>query len=408
MKDQIRSYFKQHKEEIRKKSLALLSDLVATQTINAGKSNLKDYPWMKVPGEESKAVDVLKKYFDKEGIKYNVHEKIPGRGNLISTYGEGAKSLCVGCHLDIVPAGDPKLWNSDPFVMTEKDGFVYGRGTLDNKGPMVSSIMAMEILRALKVPLKGTFMLAAIAGEEFHENDEPDPGFEFLVKEGFLKPTFAIIPDIGLDMKKIDIAEKGRMVLKVTSIGKQAHGSTPEHGINAVIKLAHFIANAERLELKYQPHEYLKKPSVNLGIVRGGVVANSVPDTCVATYDIRYLPGQTPDGIVEEFKTCAKGIPDSNFKFEIESSVLPHQVAPDNVLVSAIQQNSQTILGFKPEVFGLGGGTFAKPFNHGGVIAVGFGPGDEDAFHVTNEYLEIEQMLQFAELLACISVDLLN
>jgi acetylornithine deacetylase/succinyl-diaminopimelate desuccinylase-like protein len=293
-------------------------------------------------------------------------------------------------------------------VLTEKDGKAYGRGTLDNKGPIVACTMAMEILKSLGIELKGELILACIAGEEFHEKDEPDPGIKFLAKEGLLKPTFAIIPDIGEHMASIDIAEKGRAVIKVTSIGKQAHGSTPELGINAVEKLAQFIVNVTKLELKYTPHEILKKPSVNLGIVRGGSAVNNVPNNAEATFDIRYVPGQTAKGLVEEFRTCAKGIIDGKFEFEIMDDNPPHQVDPDNILVKTIQANTKEIVGKEPVVFGMGGGTFAKPFNLSGILAVGFGPGESDCFHVANEYLEIDEMLQFIELIACVSCDLLG
>jgi len=408
-KEKIRTYFKENKDTIRTKSLALLAELIKVKTVNPGKDNIHEFPYLDVSGDESKAVAVLKKYFDEVGFKYEIYEKIKGRGNIIATCGEGDTSLCVGCHLDVVPDGDPASWDSDPFVMTEKDdGKIYGRGVLDNKGPMVSCIMAMEILKDLGITLNGQLMLSAIASEEYHEKDEPDAGIGFLMEEGHLNPTFAIIPDIGENMKRIDIAEKGRVVIKVTSIGKQAHGSTPERGINAVTKLAHYITNIEKLEMKYTPHPILEKPSLNLGVVRGGQAPNNVPDVAEATFDVRYLPGQTAEEIVEEFKSCAEGITDGKFEFEAQGNVPPHEVAADNILVQKIQSNSEEILGFKPETFGIGGGTFAKSFCLGGIEAVGFGPGDDTAFHVTNEYLEVEQMLQFIELIACISVDLLG
>lgn len=408
MKNKICSYFSEYHDGIKKKALNLLSDLIKIKTINPGNENLKDYPFLKVCGEESKAIEILRQYLDKACLQYSVHETIKGRGNLIAKYGMGNVSLCVGCHLDIVPEGDLSAWRTDPFIMTEIDGFVFGRGTLDNKGPLVSSIMAMEVLQKLNIKLNGSFILAAIAGEEVHEKDGIDPGIGYLIKEGYLKPTYAIIPDIGFDMKKIDIAEKGRLVLKVISIGKQAHGSTPEKGINSVNNMARFISNVEKMKLSYRPHEFLIEPSVNLGIIKGGCAANSVPDYCEAIFDIRYLPGRTAQKIIDEFGVCTHDIINGNFKFEIDSDRPPHEISPISPLIKFIQSNTEEFLGIKPEVMGLGGGTFAKAFNLGGITAVGFGPGDENAFHVSNEFLEIKQMMQFAQLLACISVDILK
>ncbi len=408
MKSKIREYFKAHRDEIRKKSLKLLSEMVAVRSVNCGKAQLSDHPYLKISGEESKVVDILKRYFDAAGIDYKVYEMIEGRGNIIATYGEGKKSLCIGCHLDVVPAGERAEWASDPWVMTEKDGKVYGRGVMDNKGQSVACVMAMELLKNAGVSLKGELVLAALAGEEFREKDEPDPGIAFVTSKGYLKPTFAIIPDIGGHMMKIDIAEKGRTVIKVKSHGKQAHGSTPELGINAIEKLAHFIAKVEKFELKHEHHPILKKPSVNLGIIRGGSAANNVANYAEAIYDIRYVPGQSAEGIVADMRSCTEGIKDGRFEFEILDNNPPHQVDPDNILVKTIQSNAREIIGREPEPFGMGGGTFAKPFNLAGILAVGFGPGDADDFHVANEALDIEEMLQFIELIACISCDLLG
>ncbi len=408
MKDKIRAYFKEHKDEIQIKALALLKDMVAIKSVNCGKAQMADHPYLTFNGDESKVIDVLKPYFDKIGIKYDVYELLEGRGNIIAKLGEGEKSLCIGCHLDVVPAGDSNLWNTDPWAMTEKDGRVYGRGTMDNKGQAVACIMAMEMLKDMGVQLKGELLLAALSGEEYHEKDEPDPGIEFVTSKGHLKPDFAIIPDIAEHMKMIDVAEKGRVVVVVKSIGKQAHGSTPELGVNAIEKLATFISEMEKVELKHDEHHVLKKPSKNLGIVKGGSAVNNVPNMAEATYDIRYVPGQSADGIISEFKACAEKVNGGKFEFEVESDVPPHQVDPDNPLVKSIQSNSKEILGFEPETFGIGGGTFAKAFNLAGIPAVGFGPGEADVFHVVNEYLDIDEMMRFIELIACISVDLLG
>lgn len=361
MKSKIREYFKAHRDEIRKKSLKLLSEMVAVRSVNCGKAQLSDHPYLKISGEESKVVDILKRYFDAAGIDYKVYEMIEGRGNIIATYGEGKKSLCIGCHLDVVPAGERAEWASDPWVMTEKDGKVYGRGVMDNKGQSVACVMAMELLKNAGVSLKGELVLAALAGEEFREKDEPDPGIAFVTSKGYLKPTFAIIPDIGGHMMKIDIAEKGRTVIKVKSHGKQAHGSTPELGINAIEKLAHFIAKVEKFELKHEHHPILKKPSVNLGIIRGGSAANNVANYAEAIYDIRYVPGQSAEGIVADMRSCTEGIKDGRFEFEILDNNPPHQVDPDNILVKTIQSNAREIIGREPEPFGMGEGPLLSP-----------------------------------------------
>ena len=99
---------------------------------------------------------------------------------------------------------------------------------------------------------------------------------------------------------------------------------------------------------------------------------------------------------------------DGEFTISVEDWSDPHKIDPDNPLVHAIQKNTEKYLGFKPEPFGMGGGTFAKTLNLKGISAVGFGPGDDEAFHVANEYVEIKQLVDFACLICLVALDLLN
>ena len=94
--------------------------------------------------------------------------------------------------------------------------------------------------------------------------------------------------------------------------------------------------------------------------------------------------------------------------FEVVGSSKPHGIDPDNELVRTIQKNGEDILGFKPEPFGLGGGTFAKGLCFSGSLAVGWGIGCEDTFHVADEYIEIKQLMDFSLLTCLLAIDLLG
>ncbi|MEQ8167411.1 MAG: ArgE/DapE family deacylase [Candidatus Eremiobacterota bacterium] len=405
MKEKLRAYFEAKREEITEYTINILTDMVREKTVNAGKESLKDFPYLTIPGEESKVSSIVIREFEKMGIPYEVRELVKGRANVTGSYGKGKPSLLIGTHMDVVPPGDG--WDTDPFEPYVKDGKIYGRGVLDNKGPLACSLVTMKIFKELDIPLSGTFMVAAIASEEFREKGEMDPGIEFLIKNKYLTPEYAIIPDIGENMQKIDIAEKGRLVIKVTSTGKQAHGSTPERGVNAVFMMNDFLTELKHYKPSYTEHKYLGKPSLNLGVIKGGAAANIVPAKCEVLLDIRYLPCQTAEGIVEELKELSRKV-EGVFDFTIEQCSRPHEIEPDNILIKVIQENSKNITGFMPEPFGMGGGTFAKSFNLAGIIAVGFGPGDDFAFHVANEYVEIKQLVDFSHLLGAIAIDLLK
>lgn len=405
MKDRIRAHFAANRARYEREVVALTTELVAQRTVNAGKARLSECPGQDFPGEETRVVDVLVPRLEKIGATCAVHAMHPRRANLLATLGDGDKTLAIGLHSDIVPPGDG--WETDPYTVVERDGFLYGRGVLDNKGPIASSVVAMQLLAEVGVPLAGRLQLAVVASEEFHESDEPDPGIEYLLSQGALRPDFAIVPDIGEHMKAIDIAEKGRMEVFVTAIGKQAHGSTPDLGVNAVYPMARFVSKLEGHVLRHAPHPILGSATINLGLIRGGAASNIVPGECTATLDIRFVPGQTPDEITKEIEELATST-GGKWRVSQGAASQPHAIAADHPLVAVIQRNASEALGLHPEPFGMGGGTFAKSFNLGGIPAVGYAPGDDEQFHVTNESIEVKELVDFAELLALVAVDLLG
>jgi len=405
MSDAIRAHFAANRPAFRQYIVELLTELVAQRTVNAGKARLDECPGQEVPGEETRVVDVLKPYLEALDIPYEVHALHPRRANIIATLGSGGQAMAVGVHSDIVPPGDG--WATDPYVVTEKDGMLLGRGVLDDKGPIASAMAAMKLLVECGVQLDGRLQLASIASEEYHEQGEPDPGIDYLLEHTTWKPDFAIIPDIGENMKGIDIAEKGRTEIHVTAHGKQAHGSTPDRGVNAVYKAARLISLIEGTTLPHTEHPILGKPSINLGLIHGGAASNIVPGECGFTLDIRYVPGMSAEGVAEHIRGLAATVAD-DFAIRVGHDAPPHAIDADNPLVHAVQRCAEPVLGFVPQPFGMGGGTFAKAFNLGGIPAVGWGPGDDEAFHVVDEYVPVEQLVDFAECLALLAMDLLG
>ncbi len=406
-KDKIATYFEAHRDEIRKDILRLLGEMIAEKTVNVPTSKLPNFPYMNIRGEEKRVAKIVTREFDNWKIPYDVFEKTEGRPNVIGYIGSGEdkeKILFMACHMDIVPPGPG--WDTDPYVMTERDGKVYGRGVLDNKGPLASSMAAGKIMNELvdKSEMKGQLQISGMADEEASDPDGEDYGVHYLMEEKLINPAYAIIPDIGENMKKIDVAEKGRIVVRVTARGVQAHGSTPERGVNAINKMAKFLARLDQYTLKSKTDPILGNPTVNVGKIHGGAASNIVPSECYCDIDIRIVPGQTPESVRDELKGLSTEIAD-DFEFVLEDATLPHAINPDNILVKSIQENAAKF-GLKPEPFGLGGGTFAKGMNFHNILAVAFGPGDDNAFHVANEYVEIEQLVVFAEMICLIAVDL--
>ncbi|MCP4363978.1 MAG: M20 family metallopeptidase [Planctomycetes bacterium] len=382
-------------ESRRKELIRIASDLIATNTENP-------------PGRERLAAKVVQKYLDGMGIRHESFEKEPERANVVARVGSGSPSLLVACHLDVVPAGDG--WSQDPFKATVTDGKMIGRGATDNKGQMASCMILAEYLRGKEDSLNGEFILVAAADEERGSR----LGLEYLLDECGLRADYAIIPDISYSMKKIDVSEKGALFLEVTSHGKQAHGSLPETGVNAIWNMVELLKEIETLPsaFKHTSHPLFTPPTLNLGTIQGGATRNVVPGKCVAGLDIRYLPGDTKEDIIalveERIKKIEGANPQARFELKVGFDLPPSEVAYDNPIVGLIQRHTEDVLGVRPELIGMPATTVTKQLLDKGVTAVGFGPGEESQAHMADEFIEIQQLVDFAKIMARISCELLG
>lgn len=402
---QVSDYFRRHHQEVREEIVALTCRMVRERTVNVVPEKLADFPYLKQRGEEYRVAAIVCEALERWGIPFRVFEREKGRSNVVGKVGSGRGGckLLVACHMDVVPPGDG--WDTDPFTPVEKDGILYGRGVLDNKGPLAASLVAARVLKQVVGDdgIAGELIIAALADEEA-SSPEGDFGVGYLLEEGLIRPTCAIIPDIGENMRSIDVAEKGRVVLRIVAVGVQAHASTPERGVNAIYKMARFLTKLEQLQLPHQVHPVLGGPTLNLGEVHGGAAPNIVPGECTAYVDVRIVPGQTAESVRQTIAALAEQVA-QDFVVEVQSASPPHAIDPQNELVVAIQRNVEQLLGWRPLPIGMGGGTFAKTLNLAGIPAVGFGPGNDAAFHVANERVEIQQLVDFAHVVSLVALD---
>ncbi len=370
----------------------LLSDLIRARTENP-------------PGNEAEAAKVLAAFFDRFEIPHESFAAAPGRTNLIGRVGSGGKTLLLPGHLDTVPAGDG--WSYPPFEPTIVDGRMYGRGAIDDKGPMAAIALAGACLREC-ADLTGTVLLAGVADEETGSA----LGLEWLMQQKLIRPDYAIVPDIGGEMEEIDVAEKGLLHVKVISHGRQAHGSTPHRGVNAIWNLIALLERVRAAGLPAVPHDLLSPPTCNLGMINGGHAPNVVPGIASAVLDFRFLPGQT----AEQYLAClreladatARDLPEARFEMETLSALPATEVARDNPLVRIIQETTLAATGRPASLMGMSGATVTKQLVSRGVVAVGFSAGDVKLAHMTDEYVELEELVQFARVITLVAVRLLG
>ncbi|MBW2971808.1 M20 family metallopeptidase [Candidatus Woesearchaeota archaeon] len=363
----------------------LLCELIKAKTVNP-------------PGEEYVAAKIVKKRLSKMSVKYKLYEKKRKRTNIVAKVGnDKGKSILISAHLDTVPAGDG--WSTDPFVPVIKEGVLYGRGASDNKGQAAAILLVLDYLKSVEKQLRNQYVFVFAADEE----QGSVLGLKYLLNEKIVSPDFAVVPDVGGSMKKITVAEKGVLNLKVTAKGVQAHGSSPQKGVSAIVSMSKFIAKLEHHILKHQLHKFLTRPTINFGTIRGGSAPNTVAAHCECLMNIRYLPSQTPEGIIDELKEISERF--GEFSFEVTARMPPTEVDEKNILVETIKHVAAKH-GLDPKLKGLSGATDTKSFVLHNIPAVGFDFADDYVAHNADEYCKLENLFRFCHVLIDICLEL--
>ena len=189
------------------------------------------------PGNEAETMRWFARIFAREGIAFDTAVSAPGRGNIWARLKGGPQpALVLLHHMDVVPA-DPKYWSTDPFaattVMAGKDSMIAGRGALDTKTLGIVELEAFLALHRAKVPLDRDVIFMATADEEAGGNfgagwvvkhhPEAFKGAALLLNEG----GDGSISEDGKIHVAIEVTQKTPFWVKLTSIGKPGHGSTP-------------------------------------------------------------------------------------------------------------------------------------------------------------------------------------
>lgn len=300
--------------------------------------------------------------------------------------------------MDVVSEGDRSLWDTDPFVLTEKDGKLYGRGSADMKSGLAAFVIAMIELKENNLLKKGTIRLMATTGEEVGE-----AGSQKYFEDGYSDDIDAlIIAEPSQD--NIIYAHKGSMNFKITSTGKASHSSMPELGYNAIDQLMAYLTKANKIFREDgRENSALGKLVMNTTIINGGNQVNSIPEHAVAELNVRTIPEFNNEEVESIFRKLADEQNQERHQIDVEVTMSLSSVftKADSLLACLAQKIGQEYFGEVPPIKSSPGVTDAAnllknkddSFNF-----IFYGPGLTKMAHQANEYVEKDVYFSFIDL----------
>ncbi len=342
---------------------------------------------------ESAAAEVIARHLQKFGIDSRVDQWDGRRSNVIAHVKTARRrpALLFVCHLDVVGPGE-ESWRHPAFAAVEEDGKIYGRGTVDMKGPTAAVVAAICEVVNSRMTLAGDIVFAATAGEE-----TDSAGVQRFMQNRTWLPRLAgiVIPE-PTDLAVVT-AHRGLFWLKVTTRGKAVHSSMAERGVNAINSMKRVLDELEHYRIEFPPHPQLGKSSLSINMINGGAAPNIVPDRCALGVDIRTLPGQDPEAIRYDFeRILAKltaDVPQFEADLTVERSAGAMETDPAcpfvQMFCAAVGVDLTNAIAFTTDAPHL------APL---GVPIVIYGPGKPSLCHQTDEHIEIADLHAAADL----------
>jgi succinyl-diaminopimelate desuccinylase len=365
---------------------------------------------------EIKKVAALKEWLEKKGITQLEEYRAPDarvpcgyRPSLVATIpgaGKGPRIWMLS-HTDVVPTGDLEKWDTDPWVLKEEDGLIYGRGVEDNQQGLTSSVFAALTLVKEGITPPGDVKLLFVADEETGSHY----GLLWFVKNHpqlFTKEDLILVPDFGSpDSTHIEVAEKSILWAKFSVLGKQSHASRPASGNNAHRAGAQLLLRLDdelhkKFDAKdelYKPPESTFEPTMKLNNVPN---FNTIPPEDIFCFDCRVLPNYQLDDVKKLMSGVAMSI-EGQYKVKVnieyvQSEQAPPPTAVDSPIVVKIIDAVKEVYGTDAKPVGIGGGTVAAGFRSLGIPAAVWATLEEKA-HQSNEYCRVDNMVNDAKVM---------
>ena len=373
-----------------KESVDLLCELIAINSVN---SDLQGGVGESVVGE------FVARYLSDLGCEVERSEGLPGHLNVFGCFPDlpaGRKTLLFEAHMDTVPL-DPMPDALKPRVAA---GRVYGRGACDTKGSLAAMLYAFKLLSRHRDALSCNPIMMAAVDEEVAQRGirtyaKTQPRLDGAVVG---EPTNLLAA----------IVHKGCVRWRVRAVGRAAHTSRPHEGNNAIYQMVEFI-NQLRSQIEStlpaRAHPMAGAPTLTVGVIRGGIQVNIVPDSCTIEIDRRTVPPEQPDAVLAEVDDLIRRVEKDNpgFHFVREEPFVVSEyldTPPDREIAQSALAACERILG-KGELGAVAYGSDASKIAAiAGVPAVVLGPGSIDQAHTADEWVPVDEVVRCAEVYA--------
>ncbi|PKM58514.1 MAG: YgeY family selenium metabolism-linked hydrolase [Firmicutes bacterium HGW-Firmicutes-3] len=333
-------------------------------------------------------------------------------GNILGYIGHGSTLIAMDAHIDTVGIGELANWDYDPYEGYEDHEIIIGRGASDQEGGMASMVYAGKIIKDLDLADDYTLLVTGTVQEE----DCDGLCWQYIIEESKIRPEFVVITEpTSLNIYR---GQRGRMEIKVETMGVSCHGSAPERGDNAIYKMAPIINELKELHVNLLDNAFLGKGSLTVSeIFFSSPSRCAVADGCAISVDRRLTHGETYESALEEIRNLpsvkAAEAKVSMYTYERPSYtglvyptdayfptwVLPEEHEATQTLVDAYRGLFDKEPLVDKWTFSTNGVSIMGRYE---IPCIGFGPGHEDQAHAPNEKTWKDELVYAAAMYATI------
>jgi putative selenium metabolism hydrolase len=349
-------------------------------------------------GEKEMAAE-LKQQMEDAGF---ASVRLDGLGSVHGRVGRGGRLIAVDAHIDTVDQGNLENWGDEPFSGKVRDGFVHGRGSVDQKGGAAAMVTAGRILAELgldngiEVLFTGTVM----------EEDCDGLCWKYIIEEEKVRPELVILTEpTALGVYR---GHRGRMEMRVSFKGLSAHGSAPERGRNAIYMAARACLEIEKLNGRLGADDFLGKGSVTVSeIVSGSPSLCAVADFARIHLDRRLTAGETKETALAEVNDLVKGMPATVEVLQYrEKAYTGMEYGMDKYYPTWTLERHHPVVtraeGVFRQLFSQEARVDKWTFSTNGIAiagihgipCIGFGPGDEVGAHAPDEKVSVDDLVK--------------